>query len=123
METSRDGQGADQRAAVRSAEQAVSDAWIGQLLLAEYDAHVTVDIHTRIRARLADRLRVAERVGDPSTIAETRRRLDSAEQACAVALDTYSDSRELLAEQLDKWLAASRMRYREAEADRRVVGW
>jgi len=56
METSPDGRGADQRAAVRSAEQAVSDAWIGQLLLAEYDAHVTVDVCTRIRARLADRL-------------------------------------------------------------------
>lgn len=123
METSRDGHGADQRAAVRSAEQAVSDAWIGQLLLAEYDAHVTVDMCTRIRARLADRLCVAEQVGDPSTIAETRRRLDSAERSCAAALDTYADSRELLAEQLEKWLHASRIRFREAEDDRRVVGW
>ena len=66
---------------------------------------------------------LCRRVGDPSTIAETRRRLESAERACAVALDTYSGSRELLAEQLEKWLHASRMRYREAEVDRRVVGW
>jgi hypothetical protein len=123
MEISRDGHGADQRAAVRSAEQAVSDAWIGQLLLAEYEAHVRVDICTQVRGRLADRLRVAQQVGDPSTIAETRRRLEHVDRACANALDTYSESRELLAEQLEKWLHASRMRFREAQADRRVVGW
>ena len=123
METSRDGHGADERAAVRSAEQAVSDAWIGQLLVAEYDAHVTVDICTRIWSRLVYLLCVAHQVPYPSTLPETRRRLDSAERACAVALDMYSDSRELLTEQLEKWLHASRMRYREAQADRRVIGW
>lgn len=113
----------DQRAVVRSAEQAVSDAWIGELLLAEYEAHVTVDLCTWVRSRLADRLHVAEHVGDPASIQETSRRLERAERACANALDTYSQSRELLAEQLDDWLCSTRGRFREAEADRRVIGW
>lgn len=115
--------GADQRAAVRSAEQTVSDAWIGQLLLAEHEAHLTVDVCTRVRERLADRLRVARQVGDPPAIQETARRLDRADHACAVALDTYSESRDLLAEQLENWLRATRMRFREAQDDRRVIGW
>lgn len=125
MEIDRNGRPTEtaQRAAVRSAEQAVSDAWIGQLLLAEYEAHVTVDICTRVRERLASRLHVAERVGDPASIEETSRRLERADRACATALDTYSQSRELLAEQLDDWLCATRGRFREAEADRRVIGW
>ncbi|MEY9928806.1 hypothetical protein ABH926_003445 [Catenulispora sp. GP43] len=123
METDRDGHGADQRAAVRSAEQAVSDAWIRQLLAAEYEAHATVDICTRARQQLADRLHVARRVGDPPAIEETARRLRDAEQACIAALDTYSESRDLLAEQLENWLCATRMRYRQAQDDRRVIGW
>src|SRR5947208_618506 len=86
--------GADQRAAVRSAEQAVSDAWIGQLLLAEYEAHMTVDLCTRIREQLADRLRVAQQVGDPAAIDETWRRLESADRAYAAALDSYEESRD-----------------------------
>ncbi|ACU73042.1 hypothetical protein Caci_4178 [Catenulispora acidiphila DSM 44928] len=118
-----DRHGTDQRAAVRSAEQAVSDAWIGQLLLAEYEAHVAVDICTRVREQLADRLRAAELSGDPPAIEETARRFANAEHACAVALDTYSESRDLLAEQLDDWLCATRMRFREAQDDRRVIGW
>jgi hypothetical protein len=123
MEINRGGRPSDQRAVVRNAEQAVSDAWIGQLLLAEYEAHVTVDLCTQVRRRLADRLQVAERVGDTSSIEETSRRLEHAERACATALDTYSQSRELLAEQLEDWLCATRDRVREAEADRRVIGW
>ena len=115
--------GADQRAAVRSAEQAVSDAWIGQLLLAEYEAHATVDLCTRVRQRLTDRLRVAHQVGDPATIAETWRRLESADRAFGAALDSYEESRDLLAGQLEHWLSATRGRIREFEADRRVVGW
>ncbi|MEY9894773.1 hypothetical protein ABIA35_004744 [Catenulispora sp. MAP12-49] len=123
MEIDRDGHGADQRAAVRSAEQAVGDAWIGQLLVAEYEAHISVDVCTRARQQLADRLRVAQRVGDPPAIEETARQLKRAEQACAAALDSYSESRDLLAEQLQNWLSATRMRFREAQADRRVIGW
>lgn len=115
--------GADQRAAVRSAEQAVSDAWIGQLLLAEYEAHMTVDLCTRIREQLADRLRVAQQVGDPTTIDETWRRLEGADRAYADALDSYEESRDLLAGQLEDWLSATRGRIREFENDRRVVGW
>ncbi|MBS2539999.1 hypothetical protein KGQ20_45380 [Catenulispora sp. NF23] len=115
--------GPAQRAAVRSAEQAVSDAWIGQLVAAEYEAQVAVEICTRVRERLTARLRVAEQVGDPLTIAETRRRLAAADRVCAGALDTYAESRDLLAEQLDRWLQATRMRFRESEDDRRVIGW
>lgn len=115
--------GAAQRAAVRSAEQAVSDAWIGQLVAAEYEAQVAVEICTRVRERLTTRLCVAEQVGDAQTIAETRRRLASADRVCAGALDTYAESRELLVEQMDQWLHATRMRFRESEDDRRVIGW
>jgi hypothetical protein len=117
------GRGADRRAAVRSAEQAVSDAWIGQLLAAEYEAQVAAGICTQVRGRLADRLHAAEQAGDQAAIDETWRRLLSADQVCASALDTYAEAREVLAEQLEEWLRATRGRFREAEDDRRVVGW
>jgi hypothetical protein len=123
MDISQGGRGADQRAAVRSAEQAVSDAWIGQLLAAEYEAQVAAGICTKVRERLADRLRAAEKAGDRRAIEETRRKLECADQVCATALDTYAEAREVLAAQLEEWLRATRVRYREAEDDRRVVGW
>ena len=115
--------GTEQRAAVRSAEQAVSDAWIGQLVAAEYEAQVAAGICTRVRERLAERLRVALREGDMAAMAEASRKLESADQVCAAARDTYSQARELVAEQLEDLLRATRVRYREAEDDRRVVGW
>jgi hypothetical protein len=127
MGSGRDGRqtslGADQRAAVRSAEQAVSDAWIGQLLSAEYEARVRVDLCTRVRERLNDRLRRAMQAGDQPTIMETRRRIECADRVCAAALDTYAESREILADQLEMWLRATQVRSREAEVDRRIVGW
>jgi kynureninase len=123
MDVNRGGHGADQRAAVRSAEQAVSDAWVGQLVAAEYEAQVAAGICTRVRERLAERLRVALREGDTDAMEETSRRLECADRVCAAALDTYSEARAVLAEQLEDWLRATRVRYREAEDDRRVVGW
>jgi hypothetical protein len=123
MDINQGGRAADQRAAVRSAEQAVSDAWIGQLLAAEYEAQVAAGICTQVRERLADRLRAAEQAGDHRTIEETRRKLERADQVCATALDTYVEARDVLAVQLEEWLRATRVRFREAEDDRRVVGW
>ena len=123
MDINRGQRGADQRAAVRSAEQAVSDAWIGQLLAAEYEAQVAAGICTQVRERLADRLRTAEQAGDLPAIEETWRKLECANQVCTTALDTYAEARDLLAVQLEEWLRATRVRYREAEDDRRVVGW
>lgn len=123
MGMDRDRHGVDERAAVRSAEQAVSDAWIGQLLAAEYEAQVAADICTRVRERLADRLRVEQRAGEPAAVEQTRRRLECADRLCGDALDTYAEAREVLAGQLEAWLLATRGRFREAEDDRRVVGW
>jgi hypothetical protein len=123
MDINRGQRGADQRAAVRSAEQAVSDALIGQLLAAEYEAQVAAGICTQVRQRLADRLRAAEVAGDYREVEETWRKLESADQVCATALDTYAEAHEVLAEQLEAWLRATRVRFREAEDDRRVIGW
>ena len=123
MDINRDDRGLDQRAVVRSAEQAVSDAWIGQLLLAEYEAQSTVSLCTHVRERLVERLTVVQLVGDQQAVVETRRRLESANRACAAALDSYAETRKLLEAQLEEWVLNTRIRFREAEDDRRVVGW
>jgi hypothetical protein len=51
------------RHAVCTAEQTVSDAWIGRLLLAESQAEIVVDACVRVRKRAGDSVRSAPSPG------------------------------------------------------------
>ena len=123
MDIHRDDRGLDHFSVGRSAERAGSDAGIGQWLLDEDEAQSTVSLCTHMRERLVERLNAVQLVGDQQAVRETRRRLDSANRACAVALDAYAEARQLLEAQLQEWVLTTRSRFREAEDDRRVVGW
>jgi len=81
------------RAAVRSAEQTVADAWIGQLLLAENEAEVAVGACTRVRNRAAEQVRAAQRSGDLAALVRSQCALERADRACSRALEEYIQAR------------------------------
>lgn len=123
----RDGSGRERaealgRDAVRRAEQTVGDAWIGQLLLAEAESEATVGACSRVRDRVAERVRAAQRSGDLSALVRSQADLERADQAWSRAVHVYDGARERLARELALWTDATARRARQAWADRPSVG-
>jgi hypothetical protein len=69
------------REAVRTAEQAVSDTWIGRLLLAESEAETVVGACAHVRERAARRVRAAQRRGDLAALVRAQTDLELADAA------------------------------------------
>jgi hypothetical protein len=95
---------AGDREAVGTAEQTVSDAWIGELLLAESETQVVVRACVRVRKRTADRVRTAQRAGDLAALVR--------------AQQTHEHARARLAHELAVWSGGVARRGRQARADR-----
>lgn len=106
------------RAAVREAEQAVGDAWIGQLVTAEHAASVRAAESLRICCRLAERLRASRDAGDDERAGELRARLDRADRRSAEVTAEYDGVRDLLVRELQDWALATRGRIAASRADR-----
>jgi len=117
------GSGAEGRDAVRAAEQTVSDAWIGRLLLAESEAGAVLGACARVRRRAADRVREAQRGGDVAALARTQTELDIADAAQRRALETHERHRVKLAHELTAWSEALACRLHEARADGSAARW
>ncbi|MFL6114316.1 MAG: hypothetical protein ACJ786_23595 [Catenulispora sp.] len=107
---------------MRTAEQTVADAWIGQLLLAENEAEVAVGACTRVRNRAAEQVRAAQRSGDLDALVRSQCALERADRACGRALEEYVQARTRLCEQLNEWACATRRRTRQAQADHSSAG-
>lgn len=123
----RDGSGRERaealgRDAVRRAEQTVGDAWIGQLLLAEAECEATVSACSRVRDRVAERVRAAQRSGDLPALVRSQADLERADRAWGRALDVYDSARDRLEHELALWTDATAGRARQAWADRPAVG-
>ena len=110
------------REAVRSAEQTVSDAWLGRLLLAESEAEATVGACTRARQRAAERVRSAQQTGDLNALTRSQTDLEHADRAWGGSLDAFERARTKLADELESWAAGTARRVREAWADRAIAG-
>ncbi|GAA1987117.1 hypothetical protein [Catenulispora subtropica] len=110
--------GAADREAVRTAEQTVHDAWLGQLLLAEAESEATMAASTRVRHRVAERVRDAQRSGDLVSLARSQAELEHADRACGRALGEYAEARDQLARELAEWTDATAGRARQAWCDR-----
>lgn len=103
--------------AVRVAEQTVSDAWIGQLLLAESESQTLLDACTHIRERTAGLLRAAERTDDPVTLARSRTALELAENAREKAYEVHERAADRLTHELMMWSHATARRVRQSLTD------
>lgn len=110
------------REAVRTAEQTVSDAWLGRLLLAESEAEATVGACARTRQRAAERVRSAQRTGDLVALTRSQTDLEHADRAWGGSLAVYEHARAKLAHELERWADGTARRVREAWADRSIAG-
>jgi hypothetical protein len=118
----RDSAGAAARAAVRMAEQTVGDAWIGRLLLTEDEAETALDTRARLREQAAERVRGAQRAGDPAALARAQLELEHADRAWGQAVDGYERAHGVLTEEVALWTRATASRVRQAWADRSAAG-
>lgn len=112
----------EDRAAVRTAEQTVADAWIGLLLAAETETATILDVHIRARGRVANRVQVAQRAGDPAALARSQTELEIADAACHQASQAHERSADQLARELRTWSGATAQRVRQALTDRSSAG-
>jgi hypothetical protein len=113
---------AARREAVRTAEQTVNDAWIGQLLLAEAESEATAGACARVRDRAVDRVRSAQCSGDLVALVQAQSELERADRVCEHAALAYDDARDRLARELADWTDATAQRARQAWADRPAAG-
>ena len=113
---------AEDHEAVRTAEQTVSDAWIGRLLLAETEAGAVLGACARVRERAAGRVRAAQRSGDLSALVRSQTDLEQADAACRRALEAHEHARDRLAREHRLWAEANARRARPAPAGRSSTG-
>lgn len=105
------------REAVRTAEQNVSDAWIGRLLLAESETEAAVGACARVRERAAGQVRAAQRNRDLAGLVRSQAALENADAAWGRALETHECARGRLVRELAAWSEATARRLRQARAD------
>lgn len=109
---------ADHRAAVHAAEQAVSDAWIGRLLLAESETAAILSACARVRERAADQVRTAQQAGRLAALAQSQTDLEFADAAWGRAVEAHRHARTRLARELETWSERTAHRVRQTLADR-----
>jgi hypothetical protein len=111
------GNAAAQREAVRSAEQTVADAWIGQLLLAEAEAEAVVSVCDRKRQLAVEQIRIARRAGDISALAQAQSAFHRAAADCDESLQDFHHAGTRLAEHLTDWACFTQRRISQRQAD------
>ena len=111
------------RQAVRTAEQTVSDAWIGQVLLAECETEAVLGACTRVREQAAGRVRAAQRAGNLADLVRSQCDLELAEAARRRAVDAHERARIRLVHEVSAWSEGIARRVRQARADRPNAGW
>jgi hypothetical protein len=109
--------GAADREAVRAAEQTVSDAWLGRLLLAESEAEAVLGARARDRERAADRVRAAQRARNLTVLVQSQIHLERADAAWAEAMEAHERAGEVLARELRAWSEGTAHRVRQALSD------
>jgi hypothetical protein len=107
---------------IQVAEQTVSDAWIGQLLLAESEAETVVGACARVRERAAGRVRAAQRAGDLAALIRLQGDLEAADAGWCRAVADHERARAGLVRELSGWSAGIASRVREARADQQNAG-
>lgn len=113
-----DAAGAADREAVRTAEQTVSDAWIGRLLMDESEAEAVVGACARARERAAGRVRAAQQAGDLAGLAQSQSELETADDGWRRARAIHEQAHSRLARELAMWSQCTAHRVRQALADR-----
>lgn len=114
--------GAAAHEAIRTAEQAVSDAWIGQLMLTESEAEAVVRACARVRQRAADRVRTAQRTGDLAALAESQSDLETADAGWGRALAAQERAGAHLTDELAIWSESTAQRVRQRLSERSTAG-
>lgn len=97
--------------------QTVSDARIGQLLVAESEAETVVGACARVRQRAAGRVRAAQRAGDLDALTRSQGDLEAADAGWGRALAAHERARAGLARELSAWSPGVASRIREAHSD------
>jgi hypothetical protein len=110
------------REVVRTAEQTVSDAWIGRLLSAESEADAVVGSCARVRERATDQVRAAQQAGDLTLIVHSQDSLELADAAWYRALDARAHAGTRLASELEMWSENTAHRVRQALSDQAEDG-
>lgn len=110
------------REAVRTAEQTVSDAWIGRLLLAESEAEAVVGACARARERAAAQVRTAQQSGDLPGLARSQTDLEQAHAAWGQALAAHEHASGRLSRELATWSESTAHRVRQALSERSGAG-
>lgn len=110
------------REAVRTAEQTVSDAWIGRLLLAESEAEAVVGACARERERAVAKVRTAQQNGDLPGLARWQTDLEQADAAWGRALAAHERASGTLTRELAAWSESTAHRVRQALSDRSGAG-
>jgi hypothetical protein len=106
------------REAVRTAEQAVNDAWIGRLLVAESQAEAVLGACVRTRERAAGRVRAARRSGDPAALARAQTDLRTADTGCGRAWEAHEAAGAELVRELRVWSRSTASRVRQTLTER-----
>ena len=112
----------EDREAVRAAEQEVSDAWIGRLLLAESETEAVLGACTRVRQRALARVRSTRRSDKLAEQAQAQTELDLAEAAWGRAVGAHEHARARLARELATWGEGTARRVRQALSDQPGTG-
>ena len=113
-----DSEATSDREAVRTAEQAVSDAWIGRLLVAESQAEAVLGACVRTRERAAGRVQAAWRSGDHAALAQAQTDLRTADTGCGRAWEAHEAAGAELVRELRVWSRSTASRVRQTLAER-----
>jgi len=105
------------REAIRSAEQIVGAAWISDLLDAEQEALTAVQACVHMRDGMLGTIRDTQEAGDPRAIAAARKELTAMDEALATRRSHHSDVRQLVAQELEEWASATRIRVLDSLED------
>lgn len=105
--------GAAAHEAIRTAEQAVSDAWIGRLMLAESEAEAVLSACARVRQRAAARVRGAQETGDLAALVASQNDLEIADAGWGRALAAQELAGAQLMDELAIWSECTAQRVRQ----------
>ena len=108
---------ASARAAVRIAEQVVSDSWIGLLMLAERETLDIVHACALVAEQAAERVRAAQQSGDLSALVRAQADLETVDLACGQALRAHEQAHDRLTSELDLWSQTTARRVRQSLSD------
>jgi hypothetical protein len=103
--------------AIRTAEEIVCSAWITELMRSEREASLAVLSCEHMREKVREILCLAQADGEPLPIIEAQTRLETVERVLAECSTASDQARDILAEELEEWAAATQVRIEASLAD------